>query len=313
MNDVTEMDLQKPTVLDQSTTITGDESVSGGDTSTAAATAKFIDSLPEEYRAKEWVANLDKHLSSDPNLNPVHELVKMFDNQQSLVGRKTEGLKVPGEGAKPEDWTEFYKQIGVPDSPEKYEYKLPEVQEHLKPFFAEDQELMSAMKAAAIKAGVRPEGFAHLADAFNTYYLGELEKQTKTLNETLSTLESGFKQKYGDKSDQVLAGWQQSLASAVGNEQAAILEQLDPRVKLVMAEHYHSFAQKYIREDSMNLDVPSSGAPLSQQDYDHRYGELFAKQLAAEKSHGYGSAEYQQVAAEITKLREVGKHIFANK
>jgi len=306
-----EIDLNKPTDLSKMTagTITNDGGTPGTPAD-AGATKSFIDTLPEEYRTKEWAMNLNKRLSTDPNLNPLHELVKEHDNQQSLIGRKADGLKVPGEGATAEEWKAFYNSIGVPETPDKYEYTAPgEVPEHLKEYFSPDEGLLSAMKEAAMRAGVRPEGFKLMAEALDKYTLDVLEKQHSEMDATLTKLETDFKQKYGEKSNQVLGSWEKSLATSLGTERAGILEQLDPRVKVVLAEHFHSFASKYISEDSLSLDVPNSGSAMTKAEYEHRYEEGFGKVVAAKKNHGEGSAEHQAAKAELQKLKEIGAEV----
>lgn len=297
MTDAIETDLERPTDL------SGQQPAgSPAPEQQAPAVKPFLESLPQEYASQEWAQNFSK--TSDPWA----ELAKSYANQQALIGKKAEGLRVPGEGATPEDWNNFHKSIGVPESADGYEYKAPEVPEALKPYFATDENFLTAMKAAAIKAGVRPEGFKHLTEAFDQYYLSELQNSVQSAQQVMQKLETDFKSKFGEKSGQVLDSWKNSFSSMLGEKQATILDSLDPSIKVVLAEHYHNFASKYINEDSLNLGVPNVGnQTMTQNEYGERYAELFARVRQTKP----GSAEHQQAQNALKNLREQGSKTFA--
>lgn len=290
----TDIDLERPTQLDPPPS-------AGGVTPPATAGSKpFLEQVPEAFRTKEWLVNFSK------TQDPLGELVKSYDNQISLIGKKGEGLKVPGEGATPEDWQTFYKSIGVPESADKYEYKAPEnVPEHLKAFVGTDEALLGKMKEAAIKAGLRPEGFKHLTEAFDSYVLSELQSRHDQVQQAMQSLENSFKQKFGEKSNQVLETWNKSL-SGLGENQTAVLNNLDPSVKVVLAEHFNNFAQKYMREDTLNIDVPSSSPGMSREEYGAKYEELFAKVRQTQP----GTAEHAKAQFDLKQLKEKGAVIF---
>lgn len=54
------------------------------------------------------------------------ELFKGIANLATLAGKKTEGIRVPGPDAKPDEIAEFRKALGVPDTVEGYEIAKPE-------------------------------------------------------------------------------------------------------------------------------------------------------------------------------------------
>ena len=70
--------------------------------------------LPEAYKDAPWAKDFK---SSD-------DVFKSLENAQQFIGRK--GFGVPGEKATDEDRAAFYKELGVPDAPEGYEFKKPE-------------------------------------------------------------------------------------------------------------------------------------------------------------------------------------------
>ena len=93
-----------------------------------------------------WFDALPDGLKSEKSLEtfkgkPISALVESHVNAQKLIGGS---LRVPGKDAKPEDVAKFreeaYAKLGRPESPEKYNVKLPSVegvevsQDHLKAF-----------------------------------------------------------------------------------------------------------------------------------------------------------------------------------
>ncbi|MBX9937652.1 MAG: hypothetical protein K2Y32_00280 [Candidatus Obscuribacterales bacterium] len=267
-----------------------------------AGTKSFLDSVPEEYRSKEWLTNFAK------TENPLGEILKSYDNQLGLIGRKSEGIKVPGEGATADDWAAFHKAIGVPESPDKYEYAPPTVKDELKEYFKPDDNLLKHMKEAALKAGVRPEGFKVLAEALDNYYVGELDKALGSTNQMLADLENKFKQKFGERSDQVLNGWQKSF-EAMPAESKTVIESLDPRVKVVLADAWETFAKKYIREDKLDLNVPNLGSAMTEAEY----GEEFKRLFAATRSAQPGTAAHIEAEQKLEALRKKGAMLFQSK
>lgn len=265
----------------------------------AAPTNSFLETVPEEYRSKEWLNNFAK------TENPLAELLKSYDNQLGLIGRKSEGIKVPGEGATPEDWANFHKAIGVPESPDKYEYAPPTVKDELKDYFKQDENLLKHMKEAALKAGVRPEGFKLLAEALDNYYVGELDRALGATNQMLAKMENDFKTKFGERSNQVLSGWQKSFES-LPEESKTVVESLDPRVKVVLAEAWDNFAKKYVRQDSLDLNVPTIGSAMTPAEYGEEYKMLFAQT----RKHRPGTPEHLEAEKKLDQLRQKGAQLF---
>lgn len=261
-----------------------------------APTKGFLETVPAEYASKEWVTKLAQHE------NPLAELVKAYDNQLSLIGRKAEGLKVPAPDAPAEEWTNFNKAIGVPETPDSYEYTPPAVADHLKPYFERDENFLSHMKKAAHEAGIPDRSFQKIAKALDEYQIGQLDSMVTNTNQVLSQLEQKFKGKYGDKSPQVLETWQKSFLD-VGQEEADLISQLNPRVKVVLAEHFNNFARKYIKEDTLGLNIPNAGSQVMNQT---QYGEEYARLRSTIRSSRPGSPEYLKAQSDLASLRERG-------
>lgn len=138
----------------------------GGATGGATPPA-FLDSIQPEYKEAIWAQNFAKAE------NPYHELAKAYANAESLVGKKSAGLEIPGADAPPEAVKAFHKALGVPEDVKGYEYagidvtKEPESVQKVLGEMSKDTAFMDAMKAEALAAGVTPAQFNKLAAAFD--------------------------------------------------------------------------------------------------------------------------------------------------
>lgn len=270
----------------------------------APATNSFLEMLPEQYRNKERFVNFSKAA------DPMGELLKSYENQESLIGKKAEGLRVPGEGATAEDWAAFNKALGVPETPDGYEYKVPEnIPDELKDMFQPDEKLVGIMKDALARAGVRKGAENIIFEAFDNYYLDALKTQSAANESMFQKLENDFKQKFGERSNVVLENFTKSITS-LGEEQANLFNQLHPSLKVLMAEHHENFAKKYVREDGLHLDVPTSSPAMTATQYGDEYEKAFAAVRSAEKAHGRGSSEYVEANQKLQSLRNRGQQIF---
>ena len=124
----------------------------------------------------DWRAALPEDLRAEKSLEAIKGagwdeagplLAKGYVNAQRLVGG---AVKVPGEGAKPEEVAEFHRKLGVPAeaTAEKYGLKLPEIPKELGDW--QPAEVDSALKAMHA-AGATPKVAQAAFDAYAQYVL----------------------------------------------------------------------------------------------------------------------------------------------
>lgn len=118
---------------------------------TPAVTPSWRDSLPDDLKA-------DKSLES---FKDIPSLAKSYVETKKLVGAKS---AVPGPEAKPEEIAAFHKAIGVPDTPEGYTPKIPEV-----PGLAFDTETAKPFLVAMHKVGAPPAVVQAALDAYGQF------------------------------------------------------------------------------------------------------------------------------------------------
>jgi hypothetical protein len=239
--------------------------------------------------------------------NPLESMFKQFENQRSLVGKKSEGLKVPGSDATAEQWTEFHKAIGVPEKAEDYAYEAPKAPEGLEAYYQTDDGLLKVMRESAHKAGVTPQGWKSIVEGFNGYYVNALTEAQKQADAQLKTTEETFKKHYGDKTPQVLSNLDKA-SSAAPDWAQPILGALQPVTKAAIASLLHNFSSKYVGEDKLDMGGATSGAPMSTTEYGEAYEKAFAAYHATSRQPH--SPEHLKAKADMAKLRLVGAEIF---
>lgn len=268
-------------------------------TPAAQPNTEFLAQVPEGFSDKPWVQDLAK------KSNPMLDFFKEYENQRSLIGRKAEGLKVPTGDSTPEEWKAFHTALGVPENVDEYKYEEPTVPENLKEYFKQDESLLKAMREAAQKAGVTPSGFKHLAAAFDSYYLAQLDQTLKAADTNIAELENSFKQKYGDRANQVLEQWG-SLSKMAPDWASPVLESLPDPAKVALAAWADQVAAKYIREDQLDTNVPGTGSAMTQADY----GDKFAELLTTVRQYPSNTVEHMRAKQELANLRAKGSEIF---
>jgi len=243
--------------------------------SVAVAERPFMESLPAEYRESGWAKELAK------NEKPWEALAKSHANALEVVGKKSAGVEIPGEDATPEQIANFNKAMGVPEKPDGYEYKAPDiskepeaVQNALKARAA-DTSFIDAMRVKAHEAGITPKQFSLLAAAFDAQTIQQvkasLDGQSTAQAAYLESETKIFKEMYGDKGESVKATAKEILAKVVPQN---IRESKNPNLALVaMAMYVH---EKVFKNDT--IGGANQGAPqLSKEAIRAKITELRAK------------------------------------
>lgn len=275
-------------------------SVSVPTTFDGAATAvaerpAFIESVPEEYREKQWIQDLAK------NEDPHSALFKQLEHAQTLIGKKSTGIDIPGENATPEELKAFHKALGVPDTVDGYKYETPdiskepeEVQNLLKES-AKDDSLLKGMAAEALKLGISEKQFKGLAAAFDMRQIEQMRglvEQAAKAGEVKSQKQmETFKGIYGDKSDAV-----QRIAKemAIKVLPQNIRELNDPEIAL--HEALRIIHEKVYKNDSVS--TPDASAPeMSKAGLQKKIFEIRANPAYADKFHPSHKALNEQADA----------------
>jgi post-segregation antitoxin (ccd killing protein) len=129
-----------------------EEAGAGGDA--GGGEAAWHDSLSEEVRGIEGASDILGQYKS------IDEAAKGLINTKQAYGKATEGMvKLPGEGATPEDIAAYHKAVGVPDAADGYSWKAPEGMDL-------DQEAFGEVAKSFHEAGYNDAQYAKAMDAY---------------------------------------------------------------------------------------------------------------------------------------------------
>lgn len=153
--------------------------------------------VPEAYASKGWAKDIKSP----------EDLWKLTDNAQSLIGKR----QAPAPDAPAEEWTNYMKQLGMPDKPDGYTLSdiegVPEGMD-LAPFKQQAQELMH-------KAGLTPRQ----ADALWKEYIGiELAASSKAQADADKIYNELTAKHFGEKLSEIEAVAQEAIKAFVPEE-----------------------------------------------------------------------------------------------
>lgn len=141
-----------------------------------------------------WRDVLPEGIRNDPSLSSFQDIpafAQAFIHTKALVGKK--GAIPPGDKAPPEQWKQFYKDLGVPDSVDKYTIESPK---------GANEERVKRFKESALEAGLFPHQAKKILDDYVGLEASGITKAQeaskamakKTLDELKTELGEGFDQ-----------------------------------------------------------------------------------------------------------------------
>lgn len=140
-----------------------------------------------------WHSTLPEDIRSAPAIlkyKSVEELARGHVNAESLIGKKR--LEAPNDKWGENEWKAFYKEIGVPETPDAY--KLPEKLTKMEGLQL-DEEKLKKVNAALHAVGLTPKQHAAVLE----YYAGTLSEATAAQKATQdAAMQAGITKLKGD-------------------------------------------------------------------------------------------------------------------
>lgn len=229
--------------------------------------------IPESFREASWAT---KYKTAD-------DFFKGVDWMNQTIGKKNvvQGIELPGEDAKPEDWDAFYNGLGRPEKPDGYE--LPELKDIPEGFvLPEDKQFWANM---AHKHGLTKKQAAGL---FSEFMQDMSERYKSALEGSASAMVEAAKKRMQESADALKGEWGDDFGANLNlakraAEHLGILDSLDqsgagndPAVLKLAAE-----LGKMLGEDNMRRGDPSGGGMTKE--------EALAKITAIKASPEYNS------------------------
>ena len=169
----------------------GEGGASAGGEGGGAVPPEWLSALSDKPGEGETVANRD--YMAQKGFKDVDSLVKSYREAEKSL-RDSGRVKVPGEGAKPEEVAAYRTAIGVPDKADGYEVQAPEGVQL-------DDAMIGALRESALKHGTPKGAFAGIVSDFVQIQIEQANAETKRQDE----LAASWIKEQGGKADEQLA------------------------------------------------------------------------------------------------------------
>jgi len=260
----------------------------------------FTSLIPAEFKEKPWVQDISK------NENPFKALFEQHDHAQSLIGRKSTSVEVPGEGASEESIKAFYKALGAPEKPEEYEITSPDLTglpEKVQLYLGEeakDRTLFDSVAQKAVELGITKKQLAGIVEVVDGWKIenakGAVEAAEALAEKQASEQKQKFTGYYGAKADHVRRVAEETAKKVLPKE---IMDMQDPDIALFEA-------MRYIHEHVFKNDSVSPGVPDSSSIGDN-VEQLRAKLMKLRSEPGYRNAwapDHKALNQQVDELYE---------
>jgi hypothetical protein len=138
------------------------------------ATESYIntDGTFKEGWQEKYVPSEFQHLTQIySGIKTPADMAKMIGNQNATISRQGKGIFPPDEHSNEVEIKNFYRAIGVPDTPDGYKVDIPEeVQQYY-----QDEEMMNQARTAFHQLGLTPKQFAGII-AFDAARMKEADE-----------------------------------------------------------------------------------------------------------------------------------------
>lgn len=150
---------------------------------------------------ENWKEALPEDLKTDPSLSSIMDiqsLAKSYIHGQKMIGR--DKIVIPDKFATDEDWSKVYQKLGVPESADKYEFKVPE---------GMDEDFVKGFKDLAVKNGILPKQADKLFEFYNSHVDKVISNNEAENKRIFEESVNGLKKEWGQ-------GYERKLQAASG-------------------------------------------------------------------------------------------------
>lgn len=163
---------------------------------------------PAPQAAPAWIDQIDPEWRDSiaaRGLKDTNTLAKSYHHLVRLHGKNPHVVAIPDDASNDEQRAEFYKAIGVPESPDKYEINVPEGIE-------KDEEFLNGYKGVAHKLGLTPAQVKGVADYYHEKIGGKQEASAAQVRAQQENDLQSLKQEWGSAYDSKLSQGRAAVA-----------------------------------------------------------------------------------------------------
>jgi hypothetical protein len=240
-------------------TRTGDQ----GGGNNAAESLGWRAGLPDEYKNDETLAQF----------KTVGDFAKFhFDETGKAAAQATEletklagAIFKPGDDAAPEEQAAFWRQLGMPEKADDYEFAQADGIEN-------SPEMVDWARAAFHKAHLTQEQVAAIVPAWNTFVKGMEQAQAAAREKARSDAEQKLRAEWGAGFDANVESVRRAFIALTDTNIDAFLEETGLGNDVRLIRMMHTIHERFMREDS---SPPGTGRPT-----DTKAGMLYDKSPA---------------------------------
>lgn len=193
-------------------------------------------------KVEGWAATLRPDQQSHELAKRFKKNPEIFDEYVKLTERLAKSVPVPGEGATPEDWDEYYRRLGRPDSADEYKLDGGEVV---------GEEFTKWFKQQAHALGMTGKQASDMFERLGQFTQQQQEESLSAMTRAREKAMNGLKTEYGDDFDETIAGARRIVQKFGGEEFTQFLNEEvggkrvgdDPRVIRTLMNIYKAVAE----------------------------------------------------------------------
>ena len=250
---------------------------------------------PELGEGREWLAGVDAEYISDPSLQAIQDvpaLVKSYINAQKMVGK--DKAVIPDGNSSEEDWTNFYRKAGLPDTMEGYELTSPEG------MYTDEQS--AAIKQLAFDNNIMPAQMAKILEMQNDY---RVEASTHSDDDDKALVAEGIqelKDEWGEEGYNANISKAQTVIDEFGgDDMMAYIEESglgdDPMLIRLLAKIGENLTEDTFQQDAIgHLGV-------SKEDAENEVAKIFGDDTSPYWNANH--ANHDRVVQRMAKLNEI--------
>lgn len=243
---------------------------------------------PDEVKEATWFKEILK------NDNPLVALLNQNNNAQKTIGKPREVI-VPGKDATDEDWSNYRKALGVPDTTDSYKYddvSLGEDEEEFSQYLnsVRDQELLGEVSKIFQSKGVPPAIASSIVKEYEDIVIARHRQQFEEFSNWQKEQDLAFadeaKKVFGAESDKALEEAGALLAKAVPDAIKPRLKTMGANDLITVAMILKNNLDLYGREDVLKSSYDDRiGDGNDRSDAEARANKIMASEAYQRADH----------------------------
>ncbi len=258
--------------------------------------------------APAWVADLPEDLRGNPTLQSFKgndwkevgpALAKSFIETKKMTGQKAYDL--PKDDWKPEQWSEWHKTIGVPESPDKY----PQVDAELLKKTSLPPEIIASANKKFHELGLTPKQVKGLV---NDWYLPDvakgMEQEAAAKQEAMKRDEEAIRAEWGDNYDKNAGLVRAALAEVGSPELSKWVEEIGAANKPELAKMLAKVGERMLESSARGGGSTTSGGATDREGAKNEINEMIQKRI---NDPAFAKAFENPKSAELARWHELHK------